>query len=171
MLELSVLESGKVHLRYSMFSLASLVKKVIDTGGYPIKAEVTLDIGDPVIVSADKDRLFGILDSLLSNAVNYSKPPRKVAIYYRSGAGDNQHHISVRDNGIGIQESAFTSIFEPFQLADAAMLSRKYDRLGLSLSIAKKIVQMHGGDITVESVVNAGSTFTIHLPKEVPNET
>ena len=50
-------------------------------------------------------------------------------------------------------------------------MSRKYDRLGLSLSIAKKIVQMHGGDITVESLVNAGSTFTIHLPMEVPNET
>jgi PAS domain S-box-containing protein len=171
MLELSVLESGKVQLSYSTFSLASLVKKVIDTGGYLTKAEVTVDIGDPVLLFADMDRVFSILDSLLSNAVNYSKPPRKIAIYYRSGIDDRLHHISVRDNGIGIQESAFTSIFEPFQLADAAVLSRKYDRLGLSLSIAKKIVQMHGGDITVESVVNAGSTFTLHLPKEVPNET
>ena len=147
------------------------MKKVIDTGAFLTKAEVTVDIGDPVLVSADMDRIFSILDSLLSNAVNYSKPPRKIAIYYRSGIDDKLHHISVRDNGIGIQESAFTSIFEPFQLADAAVLSRKYDRLGLSLSIAKKIVQMHGGDITVESVVNAGSTFTLHLPKEVPNET
>ena len=156
MLELSVLESGRLQLCCSRFSLANLVKKVIDTGGYLTKAEVTLDIDDTVFIFADLDRLFSILDSLLSNAVNYSKPPRKIAIYYRSGVNDKQHHISVRDNGIGIQESAFMSIFEPFQLADAAVLSRKYDRLGLSLSIAKKIVQMHGGDITVESLVNAG---------------
>jgi signal transduction histidine kinase len=64
----------------------------------------------------------------------------------------------------------FASIFEPFQLADAAKLSRKYDRLGLSLSIAKQIIQMHGGDIRVESTVNVGSTFTIHIPRELPKE-
>ena len=77
--------------------------------------------------------------------------------------------ISVQDNGIGIADIMFTSIFEPFQLADAVKLSRKYDRLGLSLSIAKKIMQMHGGDISVESVVNNGSTFTIHLPRTRPD--
>ena len=111
-----------------------------------------------------------MLDSVLSNAVNYSKPPRKIGIFYRSAMDDKKHHIAIRDNGIGIPQSQFSSIFEPFQLADASVLSRKYDRLGLSLSIAKKIIQMHGGDITVESVVNAGSTFTIDLPKEVHHE-
>ena len=69
----------------------------------------------------------------------------------------------------GISESAFSSIFEPFQLADAAKLSRRYDRIGLSLSITKKIMQMHGGDITVESTLNTGSTFTLHLPKAEQN--
>jgi len=78
--------------------------------------------------------------------------------------------ISVRDNGIGIPKHLFASIFEPFQLADAAKLSRKYDRLGLSMSIAKQIIQMHGGDITVESTENVGSTFTIHIPGELPKE-
>jgi signal transduction histidine kinase len=63
----------------------------------------------------------------------------------------------------------FSSIFEPFQLADATKLSRRYDRIGLSLSIAKKVVLMHSGDITIESTVNRGSTFTIHLPKEMQN--
>jgi signal transduction histidine kinase len=82
---------------------------------------------------------------------------------------DNFHHISIEDNGIGISENAYSSIFEPFQLADAAKLSRRYDRIGLSLSIAKKIVQMHGGDITVESVLSVGSTFTLHLPKTEQN--
>jgi signal transduction histidine kinase len=111
-----------------------------------------------------------VLDSLLSNAVNYSKSPRKIHVSYHQGAGGTTHMISVQDNGIGIAKNMLASIFEPFQLADAAKLSRKYGRLGLSLSIAKQIVQMHGGDITVESTVNAGSTFTIHIPKELPKE-
>jgi PAS domain S-box-containing protein len=170
MLELSVLESGKIKLAFSDFSLSALVHSVLDTCGYLSKGDVTIDIPDNLIITADRDRLYSVLDSLLSNAVNYSRPPRKIHISYRPGAGGATHLISVQDNGIGIPESMFSSIFEPFQLADAAKLSRKYDRLGLSLSIAKKIIQMHGGDITVESTVNAGSTFTIHIPKELPEE-
>jgi PAS domain S-box-containing protein len=170
MLDLSVLESGKIQLNCTKFPLAPLVKKVLDTGGYAGKADLTVAVEDSVTLTGDSERLFSVLDSLLSNAVNYSKPPRKIGIFYRTTIEDNQHHISVRDNGIGIPHDQFTSIFEPFQLADGTVLSRKYDRLGLSLSIVKKIVQMHGGSITVESVVNAGSTFTIHLPKEVHHD-
>ncbi len=168
MLELSVLESGKLHLSYSRFPLATLVKSVLDTNGYFSQGEITIDIPDTLIIAADMDRLFGVFDSLLSNAVNFSRPPREITIFYRSGIDDICHHISVQDNGAGISESAFSSIFEPFQLADAAKLSRRYDRIGLSLSITKKIMQMHGGDISVESTLNTGSTFTLHLPKDAP---
>ena len=169
MLELSVLESGKLQLSYSTFSFESLVKSLLDTGQYLSKAEITILIPESLTITADMDRLYSVLESLLSNAVNYSKPPRKIMIFYRSEINEKHHHISVQDNGIGIEKNAILSIFEPFQLADAAKLSRRYNRIGLSLSIAKKIVQMHGGDITVESGVNAGSTFTIHLPKEMQN--
>lgn len=166
MLDLSVLESGRLQLRYSTFPLASLINSVLDSSGYLSKAEIIFDIPDTLIIAADMDRLFGVFDSLFSNAVNFSIPPRVITIFYRSDRNDPCHHISIKDNGTGISESALSSIFEPFQLADAAKLSRKYDRIGLSLSIAKKIMQMHGGDITVESILNSGSTFTIHLPKE-----
>jgi PAS domain S-box-containing protein len=170
MLELSVLESGKLQLSYSNFSPANLVRSVLDAGGYPAKAEITVDIPANLVIPADMDRLYSVFDSLLSNAVNYSKPPRRIQVAYRPDPDGLHHLISIRDNGIGIPENAFASIFEPFQLADAAKLSRKYDRIGLSLSIAKRIVEMHGGDILVESTVNAGSTFTIHLPKEAPHD-
>lgn len=170
MLELSILESGKLQLSYSDFSPATLAKSVLDAGGYLAKAEVAVDIPADIVIHADMDRLYSVFDSLLSNAVNYSKPPRKIRIFYRLASDGSHHIISIRDNGIGIPESAFASIFEPFQLADAAKLSRKYDRIGLSLSIAKRIVEMHGGDILVESTVNTGSTFTIHLPLEAPHD-
>jgi len=170
MLDLSVLDSGKLQLCYSTFSLMPLIHNILDTGGYVSKAEITLDIPESVTLTADKDRIYSVIDSLLSNAVSYSKPPRKIRIFYRSETVDTPHHISVQDNGIGIDQNVFASIFEPFQLADASKLSRRYDRIGLSLSIAKKVVQMHGGDISVESTVNSGSTFTIHLPKEIKND-
>jgi PAS domain S-box-containing protein len=169
MLELSVLESGRLRLSYSTFTLATLVNSVLDTSGYFSKADISIDIPETLIITADMDRLFGVFDSLLSNAVNFSRPPREISIFYRPGIKATCHSISVRDNGTGISESAFSSIFEPFQLADAAKLSRRYDRIGLSLSIAKKIMQMHGGDITVESTLNTGSTFTLNLPKDAKN--
>jgi PAS domain S-box-containing protein len=167
MLELSILESGKLPLTVSEFPLEPLVQSVLDASGYTSKADIAMNIPAEIILSADRERLHSVFDSLLSNAINYSKPPRRIEIVYRKGTEDDFHHISFRDNGIGIPPESISSIFEPFQLADAAKLSRKYDRIGLSLSISKKVIQMHGGDITVESVVNSGSTFTIHLPKVV----
>jgi signal transduction histidine kinase len=75
------------------------------------------------------------------------------------------HKIAIQDNGVGITNTQLDEIFEPFQLPDSANLARKYDRIGLSLSIAKKYIQMHGGYISVDSIVNLGSTFTLHIPK------
>ncbi len=152
MLELSVLDSGKLHLRSSKFSLAELIDNVLHSGGYGAQAEITIDVPRALVIAADMDRLFGVIDSLLSNAVNFSNPPRRISIFYQSDIDDTLHHISVRDNGTGITKDALSSIFEPFQLADASKLSRRFDRIGLSLSMAKKIMQMHGGNITVESV-------------------
>jgi PAS domain S-box-containing protein len=168
MLELSVLDSGKLHLTHSKFPLVLLINSVLDSGDYHTKAEIIIDIPKNLVITADMDRLFGVFDSLLSNAVNFSHPPRKISIFYPTDTIDTYHHISVRDNGTGISENALSSIFEPFQLADSAKLSRRFDRIGLSLSMAKKIMQMHGGDITVESKVLSGSTFTLHLPKALP---
>ncbi len=170
MLELSILDTGKLQLSRSEFPLEPLIQTILDTAGYCGKAEIAVSIPQDIVIPADRDRLYSVIDSLLSNAINYSKPPRKIAISYRSEASDNFHHLAIRDNGIGIPQSAIAYIFEPFQLADASKLSRKYDRIGLSLSIAKKVIQMHGGDITVESTEGEGSTFTIHIPKMVPEE-
>lgn len=138
---------------------------MIDTNGYSELAEITVSIPPATSVTADMTRIFIVMDSVLSNAIRYTNPPRTIVIDYHSEDADPFHHISVSDNGIGIPDHAKSSIFEPFQLADAAQLSRKFGRLGLSLAIAKKIMEIHGGDITVQSTPGVGSTFTLHLPK------
>ncbi|MDO9033574.1 MAG: PAS domain-containing sensor histidine kinase [Methanoregula sp.] len=165
MLELSVLDAGKIPLNYSTFSPERMVQSIINAGGYATKANLTIDIPSNLTFEADPGKISTVIESMLSNAVNYSKPPRKIRISYQSGTSDKMHRISIQDNGIGITNTQLDEIFEPFKLPDSGNISRKYDRIGLSLSIAKKYIQMHGGYISVDSIVNLGSTFTIHLPK------
>jgi signal transduction histidine kinase len=170
MLELSVLDSGKIPLKYSVFRLHDLVRTIIDTGGYAAKADLILDVPEDVTMDADENKLSIVIDSMLSNAVNYSEPPRKIRVAYQYSSNEQMHRIAIQDNGVGITNSQLDEIFEPFQLPDSANMSRKYDRIGLSLSIAKKYVQMHGGYISVDSIVNLGSTFTLHIPRTRPKE-
>jgi len=164
MLELSVLESGKLMLNYTAFELDTFVRALVETENYTKQASITIDIPSEIVLSADKDRIYSVLDSILTNAVNFSKPPRTIHIAGKTSEPEHRIELSVTDNGIGISENALDSIFEPFQLADAQKLSRRFDRIGLSLSIAKKIIELHGGEITVTSMLDKGSTFTICLP-------
>lgn len=165
MLELSVLDAGKIPLKYTTFSVPGMLESILETGGYAAKADIAVDIPPGLMFEADENKMSIVIDSMLSNAVNYSKPPRKIRISYSASPQDTMHHLAIQDNGIGITNTQLDEIFEPFQLPDSGNVSRKYDRIGLSLSIAKKYIQMHGGFISVDSVVNIGSTFTIHIPK------
>lgn len=165
MLELSVLDAGKIPLTYSQVPVRDLLMTIADTGGYASKADLVIDAPEDTIMEADENKLSVVIDSMLSNAVNYSKPPRKIRVSYQFSNAEQMHRISIQDNGVGITNSQLDEIFEPFTLPQAGSTVRKPDRVGLSLSIAKKYVQMHGGYISVDSIVNLGSTFTIHIPK------
>jgi len=165
MLELSTLDAGKIPLSYGIFSLSDMITTIVNTGGYASKADLAIDTPPDVTLEADESKLSIVIDSMLSNAVNYSKPPRKIRVGYQFSNAEKMHQISIQDNGFGITNSQLDEIFEPFNLSDTGGTNRKRERIGLSLSIAKKYVQMHGGYITVDSIVNLGSTFTIHIPK------
>jgi PAS domain S-box-containing protein len=165
MLELSVLDSQKIPLSYSMVPVRDLLKTIVDTGGYAAKADLVIDAPADTTMEADENKLSVVIDSMLSNAVNYSKPPRKIRVAYQFSNAEQMHRISIQDNGVGITNSQLDEIFEPFTLPESGSMNRKPDRVGLSLSIAKKYVQMHGGYISVDSIVNLGSTFTIHIPR------
>lgn len=166
MLEFSVLEAGKLRLDYTVFPVKDLIDTVISSGRYSAQADIFVNIPDDLTFEADAARFRMVIDSMLSNAVAYSRNPRRIRIAYVSARIDPCHKLAVSDNGIGIAPGQLDAIFEPFQLADSDMLSRKYERIGLSLSIAMKYIRMHGGTITVESVVNEGTTFTIQIPKK-----
>lgn len=168
MLELSLLYEGKFRLAPAEVALRSVVLSIIGSSDYSEEAEITVDIPEDARVVADRDCLHSILVTLIDNAIRFNKPPKRVRVSY-CDEGET-HLITVRDNGIGMEKGVIAHIFEPFHLLDAEKLNRGFDRMGLSLSIAKKYVDLHGGEIEVESEPGVGSTFRVRLPKELPYE-
>ncbi|RPJ52454.1 MAG: PAS domain S-box protein, partial [Methanobacteriota archaeon] len=164
MLELSVLYNGKLQIEASSVPLRELVDTIIAAGGYDQTAEICNEVPPDVEIVADKSCLYQIIQTLISNAVLYNRPPKRAWISYTSDA--ENHVIAVRDTGIGMEKKVLSSIFKPFYLPDAENLSRPTNRMGLGLSIAQEYIRLHGGRITVSSTVNEGSTFTVYIPKE-----
>jgi signal transduction histidine kinase len=111
-------------------------------------------------VKADRERLRQILDNLISNAVKYGKPAKLVAIAVTSDASSVS--VSVRDRGAGIPPEELDSIFDRFHRL-AGQGGRGH---GLGLFIAAALARLHGGSITVESEVGAGSTFKLTIPRK-----
>jgi len=170
MLELSVIDAGKIPLEYSIFPVLDLITSIIDAGGYRKTADITIDIPNYLTFDADKNKISTVIDTMISNAVNYSTHPRKIRIAYISSPNDSMDRLSIKDNGIGITDSRLDEIFDPFPVSDSGERKQKYERIGLSLAIAKKYIKMHEGYISVDSIMNLETTFIIHIPKKRPEE-
>ncbi len=99
--------------------------------------------------------------NILDNAVKYTPSGGEIEVSV-NGAKDHNITISVKDTGVGISGADLNRIFERFYRCDE---SRSQPGTGLGLSLARAIARAHGGDITVRSTVNQGSTFNISLPK------
>ncbi|EIJ42015.1 signal transduction histidine kinase [Beggiatoa alba B18LD] len=118
-------------------------------------------IADDVLVTADEDRLQQILLNLISNAIKFTEFGR-IEIF-SSQYNEKFLMISITDTGIGIPEDKIDKIFNAFEQADAS-ISREYGGAGLGLSITKKLVELHGGEIRLQSTVGKGSRFSFTLP-------
>lgn len=116
-------------------------------------------------ITGDPDRLKQAFLNLISNAVKYNKENGTVVIGAR--AVENQLTVSFKDSGIGITEEEQKNLFGKFYRAPGT--EDLVPGSGLGLSIVKRIVQAHGGDVAVESAAGKGSTFTVHLPLKPQN--
>lgn len=119
---------------------------------------LVIDVSD-VIIQANEDELIEVLVILLDNAIKYS--PAKSLVGITSRKHGNMVVLSVVDQGQGIANEDLPHIFERFYRADK---SRSQDGYGLGLSIAQKVVESHGGTLTVQSTVGQGTTFILRLP-------
>ncbi|HET89248.1 MAG TPA: HAMP domain-containing protein [Chloroflexi bacterium] len=162
---LSLAEAGELQLELEPVDVAALVRSAVERGRAAAREKgVTLsaDVSGPLPpVLGDGHRLIQVLLNLLSNALRHTPPGGQVTVILRS-AGQGVH-VVVRDTGEGIPADALPHLFERFYRTDQAR-SRDAGGSGLGLTIARSLVEAHGGRIWAESEPGAGSTFTIALP-------
>ncbi len=163
-LDMSKIEAGRMDLRYEIVDVAAMAKDVVATAA-PLAQEkrlfVHLDIDEAIIpIQADRTRLRQILWNIVGNAIKFTE---KGSVTVSLQAQSNELICSVRDTGIGIKEDQIATVFEQFRQIDGG-LNRAAGGTGLGMPITKKLVELHGGEIWVESVYGQGSTFIFTIP-------
>ena len=168
-LDLSKVEAGRMELEVTTFDLPlaidnarTFVRERAVKHGINLEVSVDERLGDYV---GDERKIKQILLNLLSNAVKFTPEGGHIGIEARQTNGAVQ--ISVSDTGIGISPEDQAKIFEEFRQVGTDY-AHKTEGTGLSLTLAKKFVELHGGKIWVESVVGKGSTFSFTLPERSP---
>jgi signal transduction histidine kinase/ActR/RegA family two-component response regulator len=166
LLEVSRITRGKIELRREPIEVAALARTAIEISRPLIEAAghrlSTALPAESLTVDADPVRLAQVLANLLNNAAKYTDPGGEIRFAVdRRGA---QVAISVRDTGTGISADMLSRIFDPFTQADQTA-ERAQGGLGIGLTLAKRLVEMHGGDLEAHSEgLGKGSEFVVRLP-------
>ncbi|HET6498733.1 MAG TPA: response regulator [Coriobacteriia bacterium] len=165
MLDISRIESGRVHLRVDPLDIPEVIQGVIETFRTVAKSsgiELSSVTEGPVARAAgDRDRIGQVLMNLVSNAIKYS--PGGGAVTVRARQNGDYVMVSVRDTGIGIAPEDQERLFSKFYRVDSS-LTREIGGTGLGLSICKSVVELLGGEVGCESEAGKGSTFWFTLP-------
>lgn len=166
-LELTQLEAGRAILQLNQFSLSVLVQQSLKTmqesalrRGVELILHLDIEPNHDRFI-ADPHRVKQILLNLLSNAIKFTPEGGKVTL--RVFAEPHSVLIQVSDTGIGIAEHQRSLLFQKFQQLDTSY-HRMYQGTGLGLALTKQLVELHNGQITVDSTVGVGSVFTVQLP-------
>ncbi|MDW7731147.1 MAG: HAMP domain-containing sensor histidine kinase [Methanolobus sp.] len=169
-LDIAKIESGKIELDPEYFTIEEVfadAEKLISHLARKKHIELIVDKPECFRIYADKLKLKQIIYNLLNNAIKFT--PEHGEVRLSATAGSNEVMILVRDNGIGIADEDYDELFKPFRQLESS-LSRQYIGTGLKLSIVKKLVELHGGNISVESEIGKGSSFTFIIPIMSPEE-
>jgi two-component system phosphate regulon sensor histidine kinase PhoR len=166
LLLLSTLDSGRMRLQLQPLAVRSAVQEVLEDFSERAKRrgiKLANDVPPALIARADPDRLRQVISNLVDNAIKYGRTEGQTRLSARAIA-DSMIEIGVRDDGPGIPTESQSRIFERFYRVDKAR-SREQGGTGLGLAIVKHVVQAHGGDVRVESVLGDGTSFYFTLPK------
>ena len=168
-LDIERIEAGRMPLQISQFPAQEVVREVMEElQGVIAQSAAAVSVALPEDLprlKSDRQKLKQILVNLLSNALKYTKEGT-VEIIAAHDPAAGRLTLSVRDSGVGIAPEDHTRIFEPFQQAKR-VITRPQGGTGLGLAISRRLAQMLGGDISVESALGAGSTFTVSIPVRV----
>ena len=168
-LDFSKIEAGRMDLELIEFDLLSAVDETIEILSARAEAkgiELKLAVEDrvPTMVQGDPGRLRQVLTNLVGNAVKFTDRGDVIVRLAREPGRPNRYRFTVQDSGIGIAPEVLPQLFQSFSQADGSM-ARKYGGTGLGLAITRRLVEMMGGTVDVESTLGVGSrfAFTIRL--------
>ena len=166
LLDLSKIAAGHMQLTLEPLALDALFHEVADTVRAQLDArkhKLAIEpLRDTVIVTADRGRLRQVLLNLLSNAIKFTTDGGRITLSAQV-AGDRVR-VAVSDSGIGIAPDDQQKLFREFVQLDGSA-SRRYEGTGLGLALSKRLVELHGGAIGVESQLGKGSTFWFTVPR------
>jgi signal transduction histidine kinase len=168
LLDVAKIESGKLQLNLEPTDLPALVRQNVALNE-PLARNKEIELRRSVeslpTTTVDPAKIEQVLNNLISNAIKYSPPNTTVDVQLRQD--DGRAVLSVEDRGPGIPEDELDALFQPFQTTSVRATAGEKST-GLGLVITKRIVEGHGGEITVESEVGEGTTFTVELPLDGP---
>jgi signal transduction histidine kinase len=162
-LDISKIDAGFVNLKCADMDLGDVIRDVVaDLEPMADSSAISLEVDlprDAILVHADHLRVTQILRNLLSNAIKYNADSGWIRL---TAVGRNDWvQVSIADSGIGMSKEELSVLFEPYTRGST---QRQIRGVGLGVVIVKKLVEAHGGEITVTSVPERGSTFTFTLP-------
>ncbi len=165
-LDISKAEAGKVELREMPIDLNGTLAscaRLIDPRAHAAQVRVTVDVAPDVpLLTADEQRVRQIVLNLLSNAVKFTPPGGRVRIVAKMET-DGCVTVSIVDTGIGMRPQDIPRALEPFGQIDS-VLARRFEGTGLGLPLSRKLVELHGGTLSIESAPNRGTTATVRFP-------
>ena len=174
-LDLSKIESGKILIESADFSLSQSIKDITlmqKQVAHEKGLHLSIDLADniPHVLLGDQLRIKQILLNLLGNAIKFTAEGSITLSTQLLEQHDTSVlvQIAVRDSGIGINPEALEYIFKPFVQEDGS-ISRKYGGTGLGLTISRRLAELMGGSISVESTLGVGTIFRVNIPFSVPN--
>ncbi len=168
MLDISRLEKGSLEIHTEPVKVDTILEEIVESrqkNAEEKKQVLTFSVDGTIpVVMADRRRMRDVFNNIIDNAIKYTEEGGRVQV----GCRDEGRivHVWVKDNGIGIPLENLGKIFDRFYIVAKDDLAHQVDRIGLSLPIAKGIIEAHGGRLWVESQVGKGSVFHIDLPKE-----
>jgi PAS domain S-box-containing protein len=164
-LDMSKIEAGRMELRYEEIDMVQMSHDIIataaplaETKNIALYSKIADDVGT---IEADRTRLRQVLWNIMGNAIKFTQ---KGSVTLSMEYQGNDLLVGIQDTGIGISEENKAVVFEQFRQVDGN-LNRSVGGTGLGMPITKKLVELHGGDIWIESVEGQGTTFWFTLPK------
>ncbi len=167
LIEFSRIEAGQIYLQIEVFDIVSLAKIAVERSaaaaaakGQTIQLEARVA---PILVESDQRRFLQVVLYLLSNAIKFTPEAGQLGILLDVDTNTATGRITVWDHGIGINEADIDRLFRPFLQLDSS-IRRYYPGVGLGLALTKRLVDLLGGAIEVQSTPGKGSRFTVSLP-------